>query len=141
MFRFCSILMLFVFFSFTVRAQERPPANPQVKGYTLPPDKYQRAVAYSHWQYAMHFLGVLWAAGTLLAILALRLAPRLRTWAENASHRRLIQAAIFVPGFLLILDLARLPLDLLGHGLDQHYDQSIQGWGSWVWDWTKGELI
>jgi STE24 endopeptidase len=142
MFRLCSILMLFVCFSiFAMYAQERAPANHQVKGYTLPHEKYARAVAYSHWQYTMHFLGVLWAAGTLLAILTLRLAPRLRTWAENASHRRFIQAAIFVPGFLLMVDIARLPLDLFGQALDRHYDQSVQGWGSWVWDWTKGELI
>jgi len=125
----------------TAHAQQPAPANRQVKGYTLPPEKYQRAVAYSHWQYAMHFLGVLWAAGTLLAILAFRLAPLLRTWAENTSHRRFIQAAIFVPGFLLMVDIARLPLDLFGQWLEQHYDQSIQGWGSWAWDWTKGELI
>src|SRR5713226_5156555 len=105
MFRFCSVLMLLVYLStFTAYAQERAPANSQVKGYTLPPEKYERAVAYSHWQYAMHFLGVLWAAGTLLVILSLRLAPRLRTWAQNASHRRFIQAAIFVPGFLLMID-------------------------------------
>src|SRR5260370_9783473 len=142
MFRFCSILMLLVYFStITAYAQQRAPATQQVKGYTLPPEKYQKAVTYSHWQYAIHFLGVLWTVGTLLTILALRLAPRLRTWAENTWHRRFMQAAIFVPGFLLMVDFARLPLDLLGHWLDQHYDQSVQGWGSWVWDWTKGDLI
>src|ERR1700704_4363315 len=128
MFRLCSILMLLLFFSTVpAYAQQRAPANQRVKVYTLPPEKYQKAVAYSHWQYATHFLGVLWTVGTLLAILALRLSSRLRTWAENTSHRRFIQAAIFVPGFLLIVDMARLPLDLFGHWLDQHYDQSVQG--------------
>jgi STE24 endopeptidase len=134
--------MLLVFFStVTAYAQQRAPASHEVKSYTLPPEKYQRAVAYSHWQYAMHFLGVLWTVGTLVAILALRLAPRLRTRAENASHRRFVQAAIFVPGFLLMVDIARLPLDLFGHWIERHYDQSVQGWSSWAWDWTKGELI
>ncbi len=112
MYRFCSILMLLACLAtFTAYAQVRTPSNPQAKPYTLPPGKYERAVAYSHWQYAMHFLGVLWAAGTLLAILEFRLAPRLRTWAQNASHRRFLQAAIFVPGFLLMVVFARLPLD------------------------------
>jgi STE24 endopeptidase len=113
----------------------------QAKQYTLPPDKYERAVAYSHWQYAMHFLGVLWALGTLVAILELRLAPRLRTWAQNASHRRFLQAAIFVPAFLLMIDIARLPLDLWGHHIERRYDQSVQGWASWAGDWTKGEML
>jgi STE24 endopeptidase len=122
-------------------AQQQAPANPQSKRYTLPSGKYERAVAYSHWQYGMHFLAVLWAAGTLLAMLRYRLAPRLRTWAEGASRLRFLQAAMLVPALLLALDAARLPLDMFGHGLDLHYDQSIQGWASWGFDWAKGELI
>src|SRR5260370_32253873 len=146
MFRFLPVLALLACLTILTAAPlaAQPPApspNPQLKSYSLPPDKQGRAVAYSHWQYAMHFLGVLWAAGTLLAILEFRLAPRLRTWAQNASHRRFLQAAIFVPGFLLMVDFARLPLDSLGHAIDRHYDQSVQEWGSWTFDWTKGELL
>src|ERR1700704_2154687 len=105
MYRLCSVLMLFIYLSMAA-ALAQAPANPQVKHYTLPPGKYEKAVKYSHWQYAMHFLGVLWAAGTLVAILELRLAARLRTWAQNATHRRFLQAAIFVTGFLLMVDVA-----------------------------------
>lgn len=134
--------MLFICLSpLNAFAQAPATTNPQAKTYTLPPGKYERAVSYSHWQYAMHFLGVLWTVGTLIAILELRLAPRLRTWAQKASHRRFLQAMIFVPGFLLMVDIAHLPLDLWGHELDRRYDQSVQGWGSWLFDWTKGELI
>jgi len=123
-------------------AQQRTPqANPHGQGYKLPPGKYQRAVAYSHWQYAMHFLGVLWTVGTLVVILNLRVAPRLRNWAQHISGRRLLQAALFVPGLMLVLNLPHLPLEMFGHWLDRRYDQSIQGWISWLWDWTKGELL
>jgi STE24 endopeptidase len=122
-------------------AQQRTPANPQFKPYSLPSGKVERAVAYSHWQYALHFLGFLWTAGTLAAILNLRAAPRLRNWAERASRNRLLQAAMFVPGLMLALNVPHLPLDMFGHWVDQRYDQSIQGWGSWLWDWTKGELL
>jgi Zn-dependent protease with chaperone function len=48
---------------------------------------------------------------------------------------------LFVPGLLLTLDVGRLPLDLVGHWVSRHYDQSVQGLGSWLWDWTKGELL
>src|SRR5260370_5640798 len=127
----------------TLAAQ--PPArsdtNPQLKSYSLAPDKHERAVAYSHWQYALHFLGVLWTAGTLAAILTYRLAPRLRDRGESASVRRFLQACLFVPGLLLTLDVRRLPLDLAGHWVSRHYDQSVQGFGSSLWDWTKGELL
>jgi STE24 endopeptidase len=125
-----------------IAAQQRTAqANPQSQGYKLPPGKYERAVAYSHWQYAMHFWGVLWTVGTLVVILNLRVAPRLRNWAQHISGRRLLQAALFVPGLMLVLNLPHLPLEMFGHWLDRRYDQSIQGWISWLWDWTKGELL
>jgi len=122
----------------------QPPApspGPQLKSYSLPPDKLQRAVAYSHWQYALHFLGILWTAGTVVAILKYRVAPRLRDAVESASGRRFLQAALFVPGLLLTVDVPHLPLDLAGHWVNRHYGQSVQGWGSWLWDWSKGELM
>jgi ABC-type tungstate transport system substrate-binding protein len=34
-----------------------------------------------------------------------------------------------------------LPVRLYWHQLSLHYDQSVQGWGSWFWDWTKAELV
>jgi STE24 endopeptidase len=142
MFRLCSFLALFAWLSIApLCAQPQPKPASTAKSYTLSPDKYKRAVAYSHWQYGMYFLGVLWAVATLLAILKYRLAPRLRTWAENASRLRFVEAALFVPALLLVVDAARLPLDLFGHWLDLHYDQSIQGWASWAFDWSKSELL
>jgi Zn-dependent protease with chaperone function len=102
---------------------------------------YERAVAYSRWRYGLHFLGVVWVAGTLVGMLSYRVARRLRNWAENKSRQRFLQAALFVPALLLIFDAVRLPLDLFGHWLELRYDQSIQGFGSWLLDWGKGELI
>src|SRR5208283_1841276 len=34
-----------------------------------------------------------------------------------------------------------LPLRLYAHTLVVRYELSVQGWGSWLWDWTKGELL
>src|SRR5215470_20035830 len=142
MFRATSMLALLAWlFMAPLCAQPRTSSSPQTKGYTMAPEKYHRAVAYSHWQYGMHFLGVLWAAGTLIALLKFHVAPRLRTWFEAATRRRFFQAAMFVPALLLTIDVARLPLDSFSHWLDRHYDQSIQGWGSWLFDWSKNEAI
>ena len=77
----------------------------------------------------------------LAGILAWRVAPRFRSWAEAASRRRILQAYIFAPLLFLAIDVLRLPVSLYDHHLSLKYDQSIQGWGSWFWDWTKGELI
>src|SRR5207249_4630302 len=65
----------------------------------------------------------------------------LRNWAERASVGRFLQAAIFVPGLMLALNLPRLPLEMFRHWLDRRYDQSVQGWPSWLLDWTKRELL
>ena len=84
---------------------------------------------------------MLWAAGTLLAMLRYHLAPRLRTWAEGPRTCDFSRPLSLCAALLLALDAARLPLDLFGHGIDLHYDQSVQGWASWGFDWAKGELI
>ena len=76
----------------------------------------------------------------LLGFLAWRIAPGLRDWAEG-SRRRIAQAYIFAPLLFLALDVANLPLSLYDHYLALEYEQSIQGWGSWFWDWTKGEFL
>jgi len=109
--------------------------------YKLSPEQYQKAVAYSRAKYWLHFLGVAYGLLLLLRVLGWRIAPRLRNWAEAVSKRRFVQALIFTPLLFLTLDVLTLPLDLYRQHLARHYDQSVQGWGSWLWDWTKGELI
>jgi STE24 endopeptidase len=113
----------------------------QVKTYSLPPEKYEKAIAYSRAQYRLHFAGAAYSLLLLLIILSLRIAPAFRDWAERLSRRRFIQALIFVPLLLLTFDILKLPLDAYQHHLSRQYDMSVQGWGSWFWDWSKGELI
>ena len=113
----------------------------EVKAYTLPPEKYEKAVAYSRAGYRLHFIAVAYTLLILLIILKLRIAPRFRDLAESVSRRRHIQVIIFVPLFILFYDLLQFPLDVYGHSLSLQYEMSIQGWGSWAWDWTKSELI
>src|SRR6266567_1592371 len=75
----------------------------RVKRYSLPPEKYEKAAAY--------------------------------------SRTRFVQAIVFVPLLLFTFDALKFPLVVYQHHLAVHYDISVQGWGSWFWDWTKGELI
>ena len=119
----------------------QPPEKQEVTSYTLSPEKYEKAVAYSRAQYSLHFIGIGYSLILLLGILALHVAPRFRDWAERTSRRRFLQALIFVPLLLATMDALQLPLSAYGQHLARQYDMSIQGWGSWFWDWTKGELI
>jgi len=109
--------------------------------YSLPPDKLQRAIEYAHAGYWLHFLSEIYVIVILAAIIASGLAAKFRDWAQAASHRRFVQALIFVPLLLIANDVLYLPANIYGQHLELKFDQSIQSWPSWLWDWTKTELI
>jgi len=121
-----------------VRAQGQ---KGRVDTYTLPPDQLRRAIEYAHARHVLYFVGVSWGFVILALVLALKLAPRYRTFAEKITPKRILQAYLFAPLLLLTIDVLSLPIDMYGHRLSVKYDQSIQPWGSWFWDWTKGELL
>jgi len=109
--------------------------------YSLPPDKLQRAIEYAHAGYWLHFTSEIYAIVILVAIISTGLSATFRDWAEAASKRRFLQALIFIPLLLVTNDLLYLPANLFGQHLELKFDQSIQSWPSWFWDWTKSELI
>ena len=112
-----------------------------VKSYTLTPEQYKKAVEYSKAQYRLHFVGVAYSLALFVLILGFGLAPRLRNRAEALSRRPIVRAMIFVPVFMLTLELLGLPLSLYGHHLAREYGISIQGWPSWFLDWAKALAI
>ena len=108
--------------------------------YQLPPERYQKAVSLARKEYTLYFVAVAWGILVLLALLQTGTVARLRDIAENTSTRRSIQALIFVPALMVLLAVLHLPISIYGHRLSLRYELSVQGWGSWMWDWTKGEL-
>jgi STE24 endopeptidase len=130
--------------------QQPPPSSsssqqaekpPQVQSYTLTPEKYEKAVAYSRAHYRLYFIQFVYGLIVLLLVLRWKLAPKFRDWAEKVSSRRFLQVLVFAPVFLLTIDVLGLPTDIYSHWLSLKYDISVQSWPSWFWDWTKGELI
>jgi Zn-dependent protease with chaperone function len=144
------VLALFAFAP-AAPAQTSPPGptpasaireSRDVHAYTLTPEKYRQAVAYSRARYRLHFIGFAWEVAILVALVAIRVAPRFRDIAERASRRRAVQALVFVPLFLVVYQLlVLLPVDAWSHRLSVRFGQSIQGWASWLWDWVKVDLI
>lgn len=122
-------------------AQPTQPTPQKTQTYSLPPDKLQKAIDYAHARSWLYFISQIYGVAALLAILVLGLAAKFRDWAEAASGRRFIQAIIFVPLLLLANDLLNVPLAIYGQHLELTFQQSIQSWPSWLWDWTKGELL
>jgi hypothetical protein len=77
----------------------------------------------------------------LVVIIGLRLGPRFRDRAESVSRRRFWQAAVFVPLLFVTQGILELPTAVYGHRLELLYDQSVQGWGSWLGDQVKGLAV
>ena len=118
------------------KAQQRPTGE-----YRLSRDRYEKAVALSRAEYRLYFVSVAWGLAALLLVLQLKVVARLRDFAEGRTGSQWLQAVIFVPALLGLLAVLHLPLRAYGHTLAVRYELSVQGWGSWIWDWTKGELL
>ncbi len=109
--------------------------------YTLSHERAAKAVAYSRAGYTLYFVSYFLGGLFLFLILRLGYAAKFRDFAENVSDKKLVQGTVFVPLLFVTLAILNLPVRLYWHGLSLHYQQSVQGWGSWFWDWTKGELL
>jgi Zn-dependent protease with chaperone function len=115
--------------------------NAEVRTYTLPPAKYKQAVEFARARYRLYPVEVVYGIVVLFIILHWRLAVRFRDWAEARSSRRFVQALIYAPLLLVTLGVLGLPGEIYRQSLELKYQQSVQGWGSWAWDWAKGGFV
>jgi STE24 endopeptidase len=118
-----------------------PPSSGQVQGYSLTPGQEAQAIAYAHARHELYFLDVAYGLLLLVLMLQLRVAPAYRDWATKWTDSGFGQIIVFAPLLLLTIDVLSLPTALWGHRLALQYQQSIQGWGSWLVDWAKGEGV
>jgi STE24 endopeptidase len=164
---FAALLFAFCFHSLRAEAQAPPgpippvaqqeasPATPQpatpgaapqvapqkITEYTLPPDLYKKTERLSKIRLFFEIGGTIYGLIVLWLILRLKIAPKYRTWAERAASNLFVQALVFAPLLVLTIDVLELPEGIYGHIVSRSYGLSVQGWGSWAWDWTKGELV
>lgn len=121
-------------------------ASPQavqqkVTAYTLPPDRYKKARELSRIHFRFTLISFVYGLLALWVVLRWKLGATYRTWAERTSARRFLQALIFSPLLILTIDVFELPTGIYENWISRRYGISVQGWGSWTWDWAKGELI
>ena len=86
-------------------------------------------------------MAVAWEVVVLLLLIGLAVAPAFRRFAERVSRRRFVQALVFFPLLLVVLGVSQLPIDAWGHRIALAYGLSVQGWGSWLVDWLKRNLV
>jgi len=119
----------------------QPATQPKVTAYTLSPQLYQKAHNLGRIHFRFQLISFVYGLVVLWLILLWKLAPKYRDWAERFSSRRFLQSMVFSPLLLLTMSVLTLPADLYDQWISRKYGISVQGWGSWSWDWAKGELI
>ena len=107
----------------------------------MPPQRAAEAIAYARAGRILYFVDFAWSVAMLWLLLRFRIAPRFRDWAERVTRRVFPQLLIFVPALVATMALLGLPGDVAGHWLSRRFGQSIEGWGPWFWDRTKGDLL
>lgn len=113
----------------------------RVTAYTLPPEREKKARAISKVRLRVIIADLVYGLVTLLLVLRWKLGPKYRDIAEKVSSRRILQVIVFAPLLALTIDALSLPTEIYGNWIQRVYGLSVQGWGSWFWDWTKGEII
>jgi Zn-dependent protease with chaperone function len=106
-----------------------------------PSDTYRKAIEYARARYRLYFASTAYGLAVLASVIAVDLGPVLRDVAARAATSAWLQAAVYAPILLTVLAIADLPTAAWGHRLALRYGQSIQSWTSWLWDWTRSELL
>ena len=123
-------------------AVAQPQATPQkVTKYTLPPERYKKARDLARIHFRFTLISVVYGLVVLWLVLRWKISEKYRTWAEQTSSKRFLQAVVFSPLLVLTIDILELPAEVYRNWVSRAYGISVQGWGSWFWDWSKGEII
>jgi len=139
-------VVVFLLFPAAAKAQQQAQPSPapsaaQVQGYTLSPGQEAQAVAYARARHELYFFDAAYGVLLLILLLQLRVAVKFRELAERAAGNNFVSTVIFVPLTILAIDLLSFPTGIWSHRLALKYQQSIEGWASWLVDWIKGEAI
>ena len=112
-----------------------------VTEYTLPPALYEKAHRLGEIRFRLAIVDFIYGVIVLWLILRWKLAPKYRDWAQGIASNRFVEAIVFAPLLLLTMDVLGLPAGIYENWIDREYGLSVQGWGSWAWDWTKSEFL
>jgi Zn-dependent protease with chaperone function len=126
-------------FSFAaVPASAATPAQPaSTQAYNLPPDKLAKAITLSHIRLVLNIVGSLLEIALYWLLLACGAAAALGALTQRVFRRRWMQGLLFFTILIILVNMAYLPLSILGHHVSLSYGISVQGWGSWLTDRAK----
>jgi Zn-dependent protease with chaperone function len=109
--------------------------------YTLPPDKFAKAIHLSHARTLAYFGGTAWTIVVLWLLVLGRAGERIRNWAARISGRAWVQGLLIAPVWLLILSMLDLPVSLMMERVYRTYGISVESWGMWFGDFAKSTAL
>jgi STE24 endopeptidase len=115
----------------------QPATTQPPQAYTLPPGKFEKAIALNRIRNVFAIVDSLWGVAVLWLLLASRAAAALDTWTQRLVPYAWLQGLLFFAVFWIVFTLANLPPDIYDHHVSLSYGISIQGWGSWFADHAK----
>ena len=120
-------------------------AQRTITAYTLTPEHLRKSQALHRMDVGLSLASTLLDFAVLAALISVRFVPGLQRLVqrlpERVAKKRFVQAAIFVCAVLLILSAFQLPIRIYGHHIALAYGLSVQGWGGWLADRAKAELL
>jgi Zn-dependent protease with chaperone function len=116
-------------------------AQRTITAYTLTPEQLHKSEGLHRTYVAISLTSTVFSLAVLAVLIAVRFGPKVQRVAESISRKRLVQAFIYVPALLLTLALFDLPLSIYAHHISRAYGLSVQGWGGWLADQVKAELL
>ncbi|MGH9400825.1 MAG: M48 family metallopeptidase [Terriglobia bacterium] len=123
----------------SANAQTRPLQAPGQNA--LPPAVREKALRYSHTQYALYFGGVALELAIYAALWLCGFGGWLRDFtvrAVRAPGKLLVRCLIFIPIFWAVASVIAFPLDYYGGYIIEHrFGLSTEGFAAWLGDWGK----
>jgi STE24 endopeptidase len=109
---------------------------------TVPADKRAKSDAYFEGGYWLILWNFLWGAAVLLLLLQLKISARLRDFAEEITQFKAVQVVIYAIGFILLLTILTLPLNVYqGFFREHQYGLTTQSFNPWLAEQIKALLI
>src|SRR3989441_11312895 len=91
-------------------AVAQPQAPPQkVTKYTLPPERFKKARDLARIHFRFTLISVVYGLVVLWLVLRWKISAKYRTWAEQTSSKRFLQAVVFFSLLVLTIGILGLP--------------------------------
>jgi len=107
------------------------------QSYALPPAQEQKAKQLAVLRVVLELVGTVWSCVLLWLLLTKRRAAKMQAWIAGRLKKKWLEGLAFFAALLLVMAVAGVPLQVMGHAAALHFGISVEGWGAWALDQAK----